>query len=138
MEVAVTLRNQVGIALVLVLVGYFTGRYATPPTVVTKVETKVVEVIKKDVKTIVKETRKPDGTVVTTTKTHDKSVDKRTDTQTAIVAKKSPDWIFGVSTTFTNTQVYGVEINRRVLGPLFIGVMADTSGNSAAKLLIEF
>jgi hypothetical protein len=96
-------------ALLLLLLGYGAGRYATPAKVVEKEVVKtqlqdkivykdrvvtqkvLVEVAKRDTHTVTATTKKPDGTV-TTTVTRDEHVDenKKANTNTTATSQRGP------------------------------------------------
>lgn len=135
------------ISIVLALGGYAVGRYMQPPKVVTKEVEKIkeVEVIKRDVKTVIKEVVRPDGSKETTT-TIDESTRENNRRQTenqrevAVVPQK-PQWKAGIAakTSLTNIiPVYGFHVERRVLGPFFVGVQGWGDQSAGLSLSMEF
>jgi hypothetical protein len=165
-------------ALALLLAAYSAGRYATPAKVVTKnrfvevekvvervrVETVIqtVEVVKKDVRTVTRWEKNPDGRVIVTKTEEDKTETKNeADTATKaesvkvverekiverlkIVESKRPDWLIGaqigVKDVFAplNGTIYGATIDRRIIGSAYLGVWANTSGAVGVGLRLEF
>lgn len=167
-------------ALLLLLAGYASGRWAQPPKVVEKtvVQTKVqeqvvykdrvvtqtvyVKVAKKDSHVVTSTTKRPDGTVTTTvtrddhvdsttkndgTKTETASkVDHKTEDQKATSTKTAdarPNWIVhagvgadvpyflgGGERGIPGMRGAAVELglDRRVVGPFFLGVNATSTG----------
>ena len=136
------------LALLLVgLGGYGAGRYMTPAKIQVKTEiiTKEVEVTKKDVKIIEHEIKRPDGTIDKTTTTEDKTVvsdsrDSKSKASEVVVGVK-PQWKVQALTTFKPTSfsyLYGISVERRILGPVFVGVHANTDKNVGISLSFEF
>jgi hypothetical protein len=108
-------------------------------TVVTQVQEveKVVE--KRDVITVVKEVTRPDGTKETITTKEDKSVINSKREKETTVAKNNWFISAGAGYNFDKTAaVYQVDINRRVLGDLFIGAYGTTNKELGIKVGIEF
>ena len=91
------------ISIVLALGGYAVGRYLQPPEVVTKEVEKIkeVEVVKRDVKTIIKEVVRPDGskeTVTTIDESTRENTRRQTDTAKEVtVAPAKPQWKAGAT-----------------------------------------
>lgn len=135
------------ISIVLALGGYAVGRYLQPPEVVTKEVEKIkeVEVVKRDVKTIIKEVVRPDGskeTVTTIDESTRENTRRQTDTAKEVtVAPAKPQWKAGatVKASLTNVlPVYGVQIERRILGPFYVGVQGWTDSTVAVGISMEF
>jgi hypothetical protein len=177
-------------ALLLLLLGYGAGRYATPAKVVEKEVVKtqlqdkivykdrivtqkvLVEVAKRDTHTVTATTKKPDGTV-TTTVTRDDHVDehKKDDTNTTETASKVETKVItqtveklkivqsqaswrvsagvGVSVPHFLGQgdvgipgmqgaVVTVGADRRIVGPLWLGVWGTTQGAVGADLAMSW
>lgn len=122
-----------GVAALLLTAAYTAGRYTAPTKTVEKVVTveRLVEVEKRDVRTVVKEIKRPDGTFEKETRTVDLTVteqskDKRQESEKIVEAIK-PQWRVGGGAgmaDFRGTVVYAGQIERRVLGPVFAGVQA--------------
>jgi len=128
-------------------VGYAFGRYFQPPQVVTKeVEViKEVEVVKREVKTIIKEVTRPDGTKETTTTIDENTKettrkDQNRQNETIVTAQK-PQWKVDlmVKASLTNIiPVYGASVQRRILGPMFVGVQGWGDQSAGVSLGMEF
>jgi hypothetical protein len=178
------------IALLLLLVGYGAGRYATPAKVVTQTVTKtvtqdkivyqdrvvtqkvLVEKEKRITHTVTVTDKKPTGEVVTTvtqdnhvdedetegvTKTDDKSKTETKLTKQSVVQTKTvtnqPNWRIGAGLGYAIPYALGhaspgvpgmrgavvdVEAARRLGGPVWIGVKANTQGVLGFGLAVEF
>ena len=132
----------VGIALL----SYATGRYMQPAKVVTKIvtETKEIVVVKNDVQTVTHEVDHPDGTVEKTTTTVDKSQEtiakeSRTDIEQTKTNQK-PQWLIGAQLTPQSGPlgpVYGAEVQRRIIGPIFVGAFGNTNRTVGLSVSIE-
>lgn len=138
-----SIRLYVLLALLLLVIGYSLGRYFTPQKVVTKtvIETKTVTVVQRDTQTTV--TEKPDGTK--TTVIVDKSIDTthqdQTIDKTKTVENNKPDWHVGLQLAPKNPQYeyfYGVQVERRILGPVFVGAFGDTDRTLGLVVGLEF
>lgn len=94
------------------------------------------EVIKKDVITRIVEVIKPDGSKEIKTIVIDKSTET-TNKKTDVMPQRPKDWLVGAYYK-VNNPAYGASINRRILGPLFLQVAADTGRNLTVGLGMEF
>lgn len=134
-------------ALIIGLVGYAIGRYMQPAEVITKqVEVvKEIEVVKRDVKTVIKEVVRPDGSKETVT-TIDENTRERTrresDVKTEVVQSPAkPQWEAGVMVKASLNNiipVYGIQVERRILGPFSVGVQGWSDTTAGVSLNIEF
>lgn len=138
-----SIRLYLLLALLLLVVGYSLGRYFTPQKVVTEtiIKTKTITVVQHDTQTTV--TEKPDGTK--TTVIVDKSVDTthqdQTIDKTKVVENNKPDWHIGVDFSPKNPQYeyfYGARVERRILGPMFIGAFGNIDRTLGASIGLEF
>jgi hypothetical protein len=117
-------------AIICILLGYAFGRYLQPAKIEIKreVEIKEVQVVKKDVVTVVHEVKTPDGTVTTDSRTEDRTTET---TKTDTVAKEStsienlkPQWRIQAGTDFKERALgplYSIGVERRIIGPIFVG-----------------
>ena len=140
--------------LMLCGVSFGLGRYMTPE----HVEYREVEVVKEVIKEVVKENIKkntqtktvetwyPDGrhTIETYILNQDtiiiekellaeKEIKKEIE---KIIDNKKPNWLVGVS--YGNRQDYGITVDRRVLGPIFLGAYAKTDKDLGIAVKMEF
>jgi hypothetical protein len=124
------------ISVVILGLGIYIGRVAFP-----RVETKEVEkeVIKRDVVTVTKEVIKPDGTKETITTSTDKS--QSVADKSISIAKAAPQWHFsgGVSrASLVSENVYSLTVERRILGPVYLGITANTEKTIGILIGAEF
>ncbi len=123
-------RNVLILSVILCVVTFVTTRYYFPQ-VETKTEVVEKEVVRTDIRTIVKEIVKPDGTKEKITEIIDKT--KRTDEskKTDIkIAKK--DWHVSVLHTRNvseNESGYTLNVSRRQLGPWYLTGSVGRIGN---------
>lgn len=140
-------RLQLLIGLLLLVIGLALGRYYTPEKVVTKtvIQTNTVEVTHDHVVTVVKEVTALNGTKTKTTTTIDLSVinsntDSTTQTQKT-VTRDNPQWKTSVqfsSSSVLPDYLYGVTVERRIIGPVFIGVFGNANRQFGASIGMEF
>lgn len=122
------------IAAGIFLAGYLTSRYTSPERIVT-VEKEVVK-LQTDTKTVIKRVKSPDGTTTTEiTKDHHTTKDSIKD-KTFIL---NPDKLYRASLfTTTNFDKYGLVVERRIAGPLFVGGWVTTEKQVGLSVGIEF
>lgn len=137
-----SVKAQVVIGLALLALGAYIGRATVVPAEQTSIEQTDKEQIKKDIKTVTKETRNKDGSVVIETVVVDKSKEKKS-TVTVFEQTKleKTDWFLQVtadSVRLVESPVYGLSVNRRVLGPLYLGISAKTDRTVGASVGIEW
>ena len=134
--------------LLLVALGYGFGRYAVPAKVE---EQKQVDVqksdnINKDVIVVKHEVKRPDGTIIIDTTTQDKStIVKNTnseETDTKITTNAKPQWSIGAMAGVKYDTLaqpnYTVNIERRIIGPIFAGVYGRTDKEFGLAVHFEF
>lgn len=98
------------------------------------------EVVKNNVVTVIKTVKEKDGTEETTTTIVDKTEKKQTDSKTVTVAAKN-DWVISASvgTKFDDLKpIYGAQVQRRILGPFYLGAMANTDKTIGLSIGFEF
>lgn len=93
------------------------------------------EVVRKDVITRIVEVERPDGTKGKVTVITDKSTEKSSKSVDVTVAPKQ--WLVGAYYK-VNNPAYGLAVNRRIIGPVFLNVSADTGLNLTVGLGMEF
>lgn len=102
------------------------------PRIETKTVTKTV--VQKDIRTITRIVQRPDGTKETIIEHTDHS----SATKSKTVAKNRPNWHASIGATphalMGQPAVYSMQLERRILGPFYIG--AGLSSNHEAKLII--
>lgn len=128
-----TIKTGLIIGLLLLLIGAAIGRYTASPTETVKEVEK--EVVKHDVVTVTHEVKRPDGTTETEITTTDKTKESSTK-KTEVSSAAAPNWFLVGSATKDN--VYGLQVNRRILGPAFVGVGATTDHIYTLNVGVEF
>lgn len=133
------LSKNVVVVLVVAALSVAVTKYYWP-----RVETKTVEVtkevLKTDVRTVVKIVEKPDGSKETTTEIVDHS-SKESSKSKESVKYTQKDWMVSASasTKFTNIEpIYGAQVQRRILGPIYMGVVASTDKMVGVSVGLEF
>jgi hypothetical protein len=147
--------KHIVIVIILLAASFMVGRYTTPTKTKTVVEEKVVEkevvkfvevqakTEKKDVETVVIEIISPDGTIRKETKIVDKTVleeqkkidlNKQTD-QTRISKREettessSSEWMVSLMVSAKENNIseqnFGVHVQRRIIGPFYLGVYGE-------------
>lgn len=97
-------------------------------------------VVRNDVRTVIKTVERPDGTRETVQETTDNTVraDNRTATTEKVLAK---NWLVAATAAaqLKNLEpVYGLHVQRRILGPFFVGALANSTGQLGLSLGMEF
>lgn len=132
--------------LIVAVVGYAFGRYLQPPDIKIKtvIQEKEVIVERKNIVTVVKEVVRPDGTKETETRTEDKSEttgkkDSSTNNNYESISSK-PQWrvqgMIGLNAQAKND--YGLAVERRIIGPIFVGAYGNTQKSMGLSVSIEF
>ena len=120
-------------------VGYGVGRYLQPARIEIKKEQ--VEVVKKDIKIVERVVTRPDGTTEKETITEDKTKTEKETLESSLTVNKKPDWkVSGLSglDLSNKSQFYGVQVDRRIIGPVFVGVTATTNKTIGLSVGMEF
>ena len=97
------------------------------------------EVVRNDVKTIERTIERPDGTKETTKETVDKSTKKETTNKEVVISKK--DWMVSAIVTSKLTEldpVYGIMVQRRIIGPVYLGLSGSTDKRIGINVGLEF
>ena len=161
-----TVFHVAGAIVLAASIGYAAGRYFVPAKVTTKTEIKEVEKIvekrvevekktrKNDKTTIIVEITKPDGTKEKRTMIVDKgetnidlskdfSSERETkkDVSSETVVDTTKNWqangLVGINID-TKTEIYGLQVERRLFGPLKVGVFGMTNKTVGASIGVEF
>ena len=110
--------------------GYLVKQYLPTETIKTEVQEK------EKIVTIIKKIVAPDGT---TTEETTKTEDRVTDTDVvAVLAPPPPNWHISAQYMPDAIPAYGVQIERRILGPVFVGVGANTRKELNISVGFEF
>jgi hypothetical protein len=144
-----TLKPEILILIVVLslLIGAGSSYYFSPTKVVTKFVTQVQikDVIHTNVVTVTKTIKQPNGAVETDTTKTDLSI---TNDQSQTVAesdksvtRKESDWKASVQFSSSSTlpeYLYGASIDRKLLGPIYIGAFGNASRVFGAEVGISF
>lgn len=129
------------LCLVVSGVSVASTRYLFPQIRVKTVEVEK-DVVHNDIQTVVKTVTLPSGEVDSTTTTVDHSQKIETDSKTSQIATIPPNWLVNgfVSTDSLNivNPAYGIQVNRRILGPVFIGSLLSSKGQAGLTIGLEF
>lgn len=133
------MKNIVITGGICLLIGAGLGAYLFPQTKIETVE-KEKEVVRKDIVTVVKEVIRPDGTKETTSTTTDKSRENKDST---LVSKiKQSSYLISVSAATSDTKLqdieYGLQVQKRIFGPLFLGATINTKKSVGLSVGMEF
>lgn len=129
--------------LLLCLLSAGLGAFLAETFAPVKTETKDVlhDVIHTQVQTVTKTVRLPSGEVDTTVTTDRDIVNTLSDIKTEIQLQTPKNWLVSGSygtDIHTLTPSYGIDVKRRILGPVFLGANGDTSGRVGLTLGMEF
>lgn len=130
-------------AVVAAVIGASITKYYYP-TLQTVTETK--EVVRNNVVTEIHEVTRTDGTKEVITVVIDKTVKKETASVVATAAPLKPKYHASVSVTRSAdellnngaTMVYGAQLDYNVLGPISVGIRADSSKQIGLTLGVAF
>lgn len=132
-------RTTIILLIVVAVTSAGITRYFFPQVEFKNTET-VKEVVRNDIKTIVRTIERPDGTKESTTETSDRSVRRETSTSETILAAKK-QWMFDVGARSKVTElnlVYDLQVQRRIIGPFFLGAKASTDQSVGVSIGMEF
>lgn len=121
------------------VIGAAVARYYYPRIEMKQVEV-TKEVVRNDIRTVTRMVERPDGSKETVVEVVDKSTKKETSTKETTVASKK-DWVISVSTDYNYRdyqQSYELQVQRRILGPFYIGAKASTNQSVGAMVGFEF
>lgn len=130
--------------ILLLAIGYGAGRYVQPAKVVTKLQTVTNDVVHDHIHTVIQTVTLPSGEKKsTTTIDNDKNETASTNTVSSSVTTYSkPQWraqgLAGLNLKSVSTPVYGIGIERRILGPIFAGAYGKNNGEVGISVSLEF
>ncbi len=111
------------------------------PTIDTQIKVEEREVVKKDIKTIIKEQTNPDGSSTKETIIVDNSKESSTKKFEQITTKKN-DWFVAAGAEARlnglNDPIYRLEVNRRILGDIYVGASGRTDGTVGLQVGFSF
>lgn len=136
-------RNTIILLILVAIASAGLTRYYFPSVQFKNTET-IKEVVHNDIQTVVKTIERPDGTKETTETTVDHSTKQETSKSQTIIAAK-PQWMFDVGARANlehisdrDTIVYDLQVQRRVLGPFYVGGKISTDKSVGVSLGMEF
>lgn len=139
--------SKLGLAALLLLLSYATGRYLQPARVETKTEivVKEVEVIKRDIERIKKKKTNADGSTEEEETTRDRSTENRnkdqSDRTSTVVTNEKPQWrLYGQAGYSFKDQdyVYGAGFEKRYMGPVSLGLWGNNKETAGLSVSVEF
>jgi hypothetical protein len=135
------MNNSIKLYIIILVIGLGAGSYITKMYFPTTKEVQVEkQIIKNDIKTITKVIEKKDGTKETVTEVTDNSVKQEQKTETKTVNKQKDHHInLGAEYNFKEKkQDYSLTVEKRLTGPLFLGVTGNTNGSVGVTVGLEF
>lgn len=133
-------RNTLVLVLVVAAISAAVTRFYFPQIEFKNTET-VKEVVRNDIKIIERVIERPDGTKEIIKETTDKSTKKETSTSETIIAAKK-QWLIavGANTKLSSRDliVYDLHVQRRILGPFYLGAKVATDKSVGVSLGMEF
>jgi hypothetical protein len=128
------MKNYIITGCVCILLGLAAGSQLFP-----KVKEKTVEVEKivKDIQTVTRIITKPDGTKEELITIVDRSKESKTNTK-VIAATNWHISIKGSRTISDPTLVYGLQVERRIIGDLYLGASINTDKQIGATIGVSF
>lgn len=94
--------------------------------------------VSNDITTVIKEKKNKDGSIEKDTTIVDKS--RQEQSKIVIVPMAPPNWLVGGELGLTKdiTNVYTLYVNRRILGPVFVGIWASSQQSAGVSLALLF
>lgn len=134
-----TIKNTAILVLIVAALSAGLTRYFFPQVEFKNVEI-TKEVIKNDIKTIIKEVTRPDGSKEIVTEIVDKSTKKETTKSETIIAAK-PQWMFNVGARMNVSNrdlYYDLQAHRRIMGPFYLGASVSTDKTIGVSIGMEY
>ena len=125
-------------AYILIALAAVAGTRYLWPRVEYKHTVEQKEVVRKDVVTVIKEVVRKDGSRETVTEIVDRSRENSSRTETKVSTKKSEWSLSLLLKSKLGEPVYGLMAQRRLLGPVWVGVGASTDRQIMATIGLEF
>lgn len=130
-------------ALSIAIISAIAGAYITykfmPPKEIIKTETQ--EIIKEHTVTQIHEVTRPDGTKETNTTIVNDSKESKHSTSTQTITPEQKQWfaVIGVArTSLAGDNIYQLNINRRILGPIYLGGSVSSEKEVGITVGMEF
>lgn len=145
------MNNNIKLSLAGLLIfatGYGTALYTRPTKEVikTQVVTQTNDVIHDHIHTVVVTVTKPDGTKTTTSTTDNGTViDNKSNTiasNSTTITNSKPQWkvagLAGLDIHNLASPVYGAQVEKRLLGPISVGIWGLTNATAGISASLEF
>lgn len=110
------------------------------PKITTKTVETTKEVVRTDIQTVVHTVTLPNGAVDSTTTIVDHTQKVDTSKNIAVV-NATKDWLVSGSystSIHTLEPIYGLQVNRRILGPAYVGALLNNKGEVGLSIGLEF
>lgn len=98
------------------------------------------EVVRTQVRTVIREVTRPDGSTTRDTVITDNSTGTRT-SSVDVLKLRQKDWHLSASVSYNfdaRKQDYGVQAQRRILGPVYLGAELRTDKSAGLIVGVEF
>ncbi len=127
--------------IIVATIAFITGAVGVKflfPTIKEKTVEVEKEVVRKDIVTEIREVIKKDGTKEIVTVIVDKSKEQKESSKTQIISKD--EWHISVAALTPNTKdiFYQVQVERRIIGDIHLGVLANTNNQYGISLGMSF
>lgn len=136
-------RRQIKVTILVVVVAAAAAggvtRYYFPKVEFKNVEI-VKEVVKNDIRTVIKEVVRQDGAKEVVTEIVDRTIRTEARSTETIIAAKN-QWMFDIGARRHLDQpdlIYELHVQRRILGPFFLGARASTDRTMGLTIGMEF
>jgi hypothetical protein len=133
------MKNTIIALIVGLLLGGGLGTFLFPQIKTKEVQVEK-EVVVKDIVTVTKVITKPDGTKEEVTTTTDKTKENKQITSTKTVAKANWHVSASAKSKIDKLQIdiYTVQVEKRIIGDLFLGVTGSTDKTVGLTIGLEF
>ena len=131
----VQMKNNIIIAIIAFIVGALGAKMLFPTVKEKTVEIETEKVVK-DVQTVIKVVTRPDGTKEEVTTILDKSRENKESKSVKLISK--PEWHISANGTISSNPIYGLQVERRIVGDVFAGVGYNTDNKITVSVGIEF
>jgi hypothetical protein len=134
-----SLKNLFIMGVALFALGFYTSQMFRRPQVVTKYVDR--DHIKTNIVTKIKVIKQKDGTIVEEKEVVDNSERDR-QIEHVVSETKLRDWnvtaLYGAPYNALNERIWGLGVQRRVLGPVFLGVQYNSNKSVLGTISLEF
>lgn len=131
--------TKIGLGVLALAIAFASGRYFAPVKIQEKQVVK--EVVRTEKEYVTREIKKPDGTVIKEVIVTDTVKTAKEKTKEKIVTNEKPNYKASIipKYSFKDYKIsYGASVEKRLMGPVFGGVYADTDKNLGVVISLEF